>query len=174
MKHSNGIQKKAIVRLFKILSSSSTRQHLDFESILVHQSAISLNLETKVAIQVKNEQNLNPRKPPNFDASSKYTLSPFFNQFRIETYHPYQNGKGAYRLVNPQLAHQHICVPAAFITAQMQTSILDSYTDQVQKTYINDLNRINQVRKTIKVLWKKNKHLSNKFLSLKTHVEGNY
>ena len=127
MKNSNCIQKrKAIVRPFKILPSSSTRQNLDSETVTVHQSANSLELESKIAIEVKKEQNLNPRKPPNFDTSLNYALSPFINRFKINTYHPYQNGNGAYRLVNPQLAHQQICVPAAFITVQMQTPILDS------------------------------------------------
>ena len=175
VKNSNCIQKrKASVRPFKILPSSSTRKNLESETVIVHQSANSLELESKIAIQVKKEQNLSPRKPPNFDTSLNYALSPFINRFKIDTYHPYQNGNGAYRLVNAQLPHQHICVPAAFITAQMQTPILDSYTDQVQKNYINDLNRINQKHKTITVLREKNKDLSNKYLSLKTQVEGNY
>ena len=70
MKHSNGIQKrKAIIRPFKILPFSSTRQHLDSETIIVHQSANSVELETKIAIQVKMEQNINTRKPPKFDTS---------------------------------------------------------------------------------------------------------
>ena len=143
VKHSNGIQKrKAIIRPFKILPCS-TRQHLDSETIIVHKSANSLELETKIAIQVKKEQNLNPRKPPNFDTCLNYAVSPFINRFKIETYHPYQNGNSAYHLVNPQLPHQHICVPAAFITAQMQTPNLDPYMDQVQKNCISDLNRIN-------------------------------
>ena len=93
-----------------------------------------------------------PQKPPNFDTSLKYALSPFINRFKIEIYQPYQNDNGAYRLVNPQLPHQHIYVPAAFITAQMQTPILDSYSDQVQKNYINYLNYINQTQKTITAL----------------------
>ena len=92
---------------------------------------------------------------PNFDTSLNYALSPFINRLKIETYHPYQNGNGAYRLVNPQHTHQHICVPAAFITAQMQTPILDSYEDQEQKIYINDLNRIKQMQNTIKALRQK-------------------
>ena len=70
VKISNWIQKrKAIVRPLKILPSSSTRQNLESETVLVHQSANSLELESKIAIQVKKEQNLNPRKPPNFDTS---------------------------------------------------------------------------------------------------------
>ena len=70
VKQSNGIQKrKAIIRPFKILPSASTRQQLDSETIIVHQSANSLELETKIAIQVKKEQNLNHRKPPKFDTS---------------------------------------------------------------------------------------------------------
>ena len=134
VKHSNGIQKrKAIIRPSKTLPFSSTRQHLDFETIIVHQSANSLQLEPKIAIQVEKEQNLNPRKPPNFDTSLNYALSPFINRFKRQAYPSYQNGNDAYRLVNPQLPHQQTCVPAAFITAQMQTPILDSYTDQVQK-----------------------------------------
>ena len=56
----------------------------------------------------------------------------------------------------------------------MQTPILDPYTDQVQKNCINDLNRINQMQKTITALRGKNMELSNKHLSLKTHVEGKY
>ena len=53
VKHSNGIQKrKAIIRPFKILLCS-TRQHLDSETIIVHKSANSLELETKIGIQVK-------------------------------------------------------------------------------------------------------------------------
>ena len=158
VKHSNGIQKrKAIVRPFKILpsSSSSTRQHLESEFTIVHQTANSPELRTKIAIQVKKEQNLNSKKPPNFDISSNYALSPFTNRFKLETYRPNQNGNGAYHLVNSQLPHQHICVPAAFITAQMQTPILDSYTDQVQKNYMNNLNRINQMQKTITALREK-------------------
>ena len=154
--------------------SSSTRQNLESETVIVHQSANSLELESKIAIQIKKEQNLSPRKPPNFDTNLNYALSPFINRFKIDTYHPYQNGNGAYRLVNAQLPHQHICVPAAFVTAQMQTPILDSYTDQVQKNYINDLNRINQMLKTITVLREKNKDLSNKYINLKTQVQGNY
>ena len=134
VKTSNGVQKrKTIFRSFKIFPSSSTSQNLDSETVIVHQSANSLELESKIAIQVKKEQNLNPRKPPIFDTSLSYALSPFINQFKIETYHPNQNGNGAYRLVNPQLLNQHICVSAAFITAQMQTPNLDYYTDQVQK-----------------------------------------
>ena len=148
-------KKKAIVRPFKILTSSSNRQNLDTETVIVHQSANSLELETKIAIQVKKEQNLSPRKPPNFDTSLYYALSPFIHRFKIETYHSYENANDAYRLGNPQLPHQHIYVPAAFVTAQMQTPILDSYTDQVQKNYINDLNRINQMQKTITVLREK-------------------
>ena len=175
MENSCGIQKrKTFIRPFKILPPSSTRQHLNSENIINHQSENSLDLETKIAIQVKKEQNLNPRKPPNVDTSFNYALSPFINSFRMETYHPYQNGNGTYRLVNPQLPHQHICVPAAFITAPMQSLILASYTDQVEKNYINDFNCINQMRKTISALWEKNKNLSNKYLSLKTQVEGNY
>ena len=46
VKHTNGIQKrKTIIRFFKILPSSSTRQHLDYETMIVHQSANSLELE---------------------------------------------------------------------------------------------------------------------------------
>ena len=56
----------------------------------------------------------------------------------------------------------------------MQTPILDSYTDQVQKNYISDLNRNNQMQKTITALREKNKDLSNKYMSLKNQVEGNY
>ena len=90
VKNSNGIQKrKAIVRPFKILPSSSTRQNLDSETVIIHQSANSLERESKNAIQVKKEQNLNPRKPPNFDTSLNYALSPFINRLNIETYHPY-------------------------------------------------------------------------------------
>ena len=104
MENSNGIQKrKIVIRPFKILPSSSTRQHLNSDTIIIHQSENSLELETKIAIQVKKEQNLNPRKPPNVDTSLNYALSPFINRFKIETYHPYQNGNGTYRLVNPQL-----------------------------------------------------------------------
>ena len=66
VKNSNGFQKrKAIVRPFKIFPSSSTTQNLNFETVIVHQSANSLELESKIAIQVKKEQNINPRKPPN-------------------------------------------------------------------------------------------------------------
>ena len=83
VKQSNGIQKrKAIIRPFKTLPSSSTRQHLDSETIIVYQSANSLELEPKIAIQVEKEQNLNPRKPPNFDTSLNYALSPFINRFK--------------------------------------------------------------------------------------------
>ena len=65
VKNSNCIQKrKAIVRPFKILPSSSTRQNLDSETVIIHQSANSLELESKIAIQVKKERNLSPRKPP--------------------------------------------------------------------------------------------------------------
>ena len=104
MENSIGIQKRKIfIQPFKILPSSSTRQHLNSETIIIHQSENSLELETKIAIQVKKEQNLNPRKPPNADTSLNYSLSPFINRFKIETYHTYQNGNGTYRLVNPQL-----------------------------------------------------------------------
>ena len=141
VKQSNGIQKReAIIRPFKILPSSSTRQQLESETIIVHQSANSLEIETKIAIQVKKEQNLNHRKPPKFDTSSNYALSPFINQFKIKTYHPYQNGNGAYSLVNPQLPHQHICVPAAFITTQMRTPIFDN-TFQVAAKIVVDVDK---------------------------------
>ena len=82
VKNSNCIHKrKAIVRPFKIFPFSSTRQNLESETVIVHQSANSLELESKIAIQVKKEQNLSPRKPPNFDTSLNYALSPFINRF---------------------------------------------------------------------------------------------
>ena len=137
--------------------------------MIVHQSANSPELGTIIAIQVKKEHNLNQGKPLNFHTSLNYALAPFINRFKIENYHPYQNDYSAYRPVNPQLPHQHFCVPAAFITAEMQTPILECYTDQVQKNYISYLNRINQCRKPFK-----NKDLGNEYLSLKTQVEGNY
>ena len=72
-KHSNGIQKsKAIIGPFKLIPSSSTRQHLDSETnIKIHQSADSLELETKIAIQVKKEK------------TSTTKTTNFYNQFEL-------------------------------------------------------------------------------------------
>ena len=76
-------KEKLFIRPFEILPSSSTRQHLNSETIIIHQSENLQELETKIAIQVKKEQNLNPRKPPNVDTSLNYALSPFINRFKI-------------------------------------------------------------------------------------------
>ena len=61
VKNSNCIQKrKAIVRPFKILPSSSTRQNLESETVTVHQSANSLELESKPRFKSKRNKTLAP------------------------------------------------------------------------------------------------------------------
>ena len=49
----------------------------------------------------------------------------------------------------------------------MQTPILDSYTDQVQKNYINNLHRINQMQKTITALREKKEGSQQQISELK-------
>ena len=84
-----------------------------------------------------------------------YASNPLINRFKLEAYHPIKKCS----ITNSLLEYQKIYVPAKNLTAKLQTPQLDDYTEQIQRSHINETHQTWELKKQIHNLKTKNHQL---------------